>query len=71
MAKKKASVLRARRTHNLEFKGRVVLAALGEDKTMVELCEQFELEPNQSLNESGNCLGALQRSLKPALGPNR
>ena len=37
----------ARRMHSPVFKARVALATLREDKTMAELCKEFELHPTQ------------------------
>ena len=46
--KKKTTVARRiRRTHTPEFKARVALAALREDKTMAQLCQEFDLHVNQ------------------------
>lgn len=40
-------VKRARRAHSATLKAKVALAALREDKTIVELGKQYELHPNQ------------------------
>jgi transposase len=42
---KKSSGRRTRRSHSPEFKVKVALAALREEKTMAELCKEFKLHP--------------------------
>jgi transposase-like protein len=43
----KSSGRRSRRVFSAEFKAKVALAALREDKTLTELCQQFELHSTQ------------------------
>ena len=47
LTKKSTVAKRVRRTHKPEFKARVALAALREDKTLAQLCQEFDLHANQ------------------------
>ena len=67
----KKSARRNRRTHSAVFKAQVALAALREDRTMAELCQKFELHPNQITEWKLSCLSARRRSSRPVRGQIR
>ena len=46
----KKSARRTRRTHSPAFKAQVALAALRDDKTMAELCKEFEVHASQVID---------------------
>jgi transposase len=45
MVMSKSSSRRTRRVFSAEFKAKVALATLREDKTLAELCQQFRVTP--------------------------
>ena len=46
----KKSARRTRRTHSPAFKARVALSALRDDRTMAELCKEFEVHASQVID---------------------
>ena len=70
--RKKATVARrVRRQHTGAFKAQVALAALREDRTMAQLCQEFDLHANQSLNGSANCWSGRLMSSVGLIHPSR
>lgn len=66
----------SRRSHSPAFKAKVALAALREDKTMTELCKEFELHPTQIkdwkrqlLDGAANVFGCAAREEPVDLAP--
>lgn len=73
----KSSGRRTRRVFIAEFKAKVALAAVREDKTLAELCHQFELHPTQVIEwkkqllaNAAGVFGSVSKGQEPVdLGP--
>ena len=63
--RKKAGVARrVRRQHTGAFKAQVALAALREDKTMVQLCQEFDLHPQPNQRVEAPTAGTRRRRFR-------
>ncbi len=72
---KKSSGRRSRRSYSPALKAKVALAALREDKTIAELCKEFELRPThindwkrQLLDRAADVFGSASREEPVDLG---
>ena len=63
--------LRTRDAHTPAPKAKVALAALQEDKSMAEWCNQFELHTNQIRSGRSSCLRIQRMRLKVAPSQSR
>ena len=76
MRTKAQSERRPRRTLSAEFKAKVALAAIREDKTLAQLAQEFALHPNQIveyrrqlLERAASVFGASSAEPAPDLAP--
>ena len=59
------------RTHSPAFNAKMVVAAIKDEKTLIELAQEFDVHPNQSSNGGTSCSkvrpGYLAMGRKPKL----
>ena len=58
---------RPRRTHSPAFKAKVAVAAIKGEKTLIELAQDFDVQPNQISGAAGDHLSAGQHCCSAAV----